>query len=186
MIKVNLVPADIIAKAQARQRNIQIGAGIVVVLLVVAAVSYMHWNTKANTEIKLAEDQKELERLASIVAQVEEVERKSAEVKQRLGVVTDLLKGRALYPYFMSDFARSMPPGVYVKTVTTKTGANNTLTLDMAASARTTEDIQSWVKAMTETGKFSGAEIKGQVTAVDESGSRSFTFNMVASYAPKF
>lgn len=184
MIKVNLVPKEILEKAQQRQRNIQIGAGAVMVLLLVAAISLAHWRTKVKLEAKLAADQAELDRLAAIVAQVEEVERKSAEVRQRLSVVDDLMKGRKLYPIFMSEFAKTLPNGVYVKSMATTSGANNTLKLVIAADSRSSEDIQGWIRVMKETSRFSDPEM-GSVAVTEEQGTRWYGFSLKTTYTPK-
>jgi type IV pilus assembly protein PilN len=182
MIKVNLVPADILAKAQQKQQALQAAALGVLVLIIVALVSVGHYYRLNRLERTLAIDNVELKKLEVIVAKVEELEKTAAAVRARLNVITDLLKGRPLYPYFMSDFVKSVPSGIRVRSLTTSGGgsAAGALKLTMAAQARTNEDIAAWVRKMEESGRFSNVEL-GAV--LSETGLYSFT--VTSTYTPQ-
>ena len=184
MIKVNLVPSDILAKAHQKQQVLQAAAVGVGLLLVVAGISAGHWFKLNRLEKTLAEDQARLKKLEVIVAQVEELERTASAVRSRLRVITDLLRGRTVYPYFMSDFVRSVPPGVHVKSVTSTGGgsAAGPIKLNMTAEARTNEDIAAWVKKMEDSGRFTDIEL-GAVTQ-DAGAERSFNFTIKSTYNP--
>src|SRR5882762_7478074 len=125
MIKINLVPSEILAKAQQKHQVFQAAAVGILTLAVVVLVSLGHWVKLKKLESKLAQDNASLKKLEVIVAQVEELEKEAAAVRSRLNVITDLLKGRPLYPYFMSDFVRVVPPGVRVKNLNTTGGGSS-------------------------------------------------------------
>ena len=112
MIKVNLVPSEILAKAKHRQLLLQavVLGGLMGLVLVVVSVG--HWYGKHMLEITLAVDEAEFKRLDRVVTQVEELEKAAAAVRSRLSVIENLLLGRAYYPIFMSEFARSVPAGI--------------------------------------------------------------------------
>ena len=184
MIKVNLVPSDILAKAHQRQQLIQVAAVGIVVLVAIMGISVMHFVKLKKLEARLAKGAAELKRLEVIVAKVEELEKTVAAVKTRLGVITDLLKSRPLFPYFMSDFVRSVPMGVRVKSLTTAGGGStgSPLKLNMAAEARSNEDIAEWVRKLEQTGKFSSVEM-GPVTGT-EGAEKVFNFTLTSVYTP--
>ena len=181
MIKINLVPAEILSKARQKQQMMQVAAGGVAVLVIVGLISAVHWFQLGRLESQLADGQGRLKKLEVIVAKVEELERTAAAVRARLGVITDLLKGRPLYPYFMSDFVRSVPPGIRVKTLSTAGGGSSAgpLKLTMAAESRSNTDIAAWVKKMEESGKFSAIEL-GPVTSL----TGGFSFTLTSVYTP--
>ncbi len=182
MIKVNLVPAEILAKAHQKQQIFQATVAGIALAIVMVLVSLVHYYKLATLERQLTYDQSELKRLEVIVAKVEELEKTAAAVRSRLGVITDLLKGRPLYPYFMSDFVRSVPMGVTVKTLATTGGGSAAapLKLNISAEARSNEDISTWVKRMEGTGRFSGTELG----AVNNNGT-TFGFTLTSTYTPK-
>lgn len=184
-IKVNLVPAEILAKAQQKEQMIQVGIIGSFVLVLVLLVSLGHWYRLTRLEGQLAEGQVKLKKLEAIVAQVEELERTAAAVRARLSVITDLLKGRPLYPRFMDDFARLVPGGVRIQSMTTSGGGSTAapLKLTMSAEARVNDDIAAWVRAMEGTGKFSNVEL-GAVNALT-SGDGGFRFTLTSLYTPK-
>lgn len=182
MIKVNLVPVDILAAARQKHQMFQAAVVGVMILVVVVLVSIGHFVRLKRLETTLAYDLGELKKLEIIVAKVEELERNAAAVRSRLKVIEDLLKGRPLYPYFMSDFARSVPSGVRVKTLGTASSGAGPMKLTIAAEARNREDIAAWVRNMEGSGRFSGAEL-GPVT-IPETGERLLSFTMTAQYTP--
>lgn len=193
MIKINLVPADILAKAQQKQQMLQAGAAGVAFLILLALISAGHFFTLERLNSNLAERNLALKKLEVIVAQVEELERTAAALRARLGVITDLLKGRTLYPFFMSDFVRSVPTGVRLRSVSTTGGgsAGGALKLTMSAEAITNDDIAIWMRKLERfadnktpgevrpAGKFTSIEL-GPVNA----SGQVFTFSVTGIYQP--
>ena len=194
MIKVNLVPSDILAKAHQKQQVLQAAAAGVVALGLIALVSAGHFYTLQSLKSKLKVDQAKLKQLEAVVAQVEELERTAAAVRARLGVITDLLKGRTTYPYFMTDLARCVPQGVRVKSLTTAGGGSSAgpMKLTITAEALTNDSVADWLRRMEafgdgkgpvgETrlpGKFSGVEL-GAVSAA----AGVYSFTVTAVYTP--
>jgi len=184
MIKVNLVPAEILAKAQQKQQLLQATAAGVLALVILALVSLGHYYKLNRLQRQLDGDNARLKQLQVIVAKVEELEKTAAAVRARLGVITDLLKGRPLYPYFMSDFARSVPTGIQVKTLGTTGGGSSAapLKLTMTASARDNDEIAVWVKRMEASGRFSMIEL-GSVTQSGDN--KAYDFKLTATYTPQ-
>ena len=180
MIKVNLVPSELLAKARQRQLMLQAAVLGGLMALVLVVVSFGHWYGKYSLEITLAADEAELKRLDRVVKQVEELEKAAAAVRARLNVIEDLLLSRSFYPIFMSEFARSVPPGVRVNSMVTSAAAPGTIKLAISAVANTNEDIASWVKTLEKNPKFNLIELG----AVAVSGT-SYNFAMTATYTSK-
>ncbi|MBI5630355.1 MAG: PilN domain-containing protein [Elusimicrobia bacterium] len=185
MIKINLVPAEILAKAQQKQQMIQAGVGAGFILLLVVGISVAHWFKLKRLERHAATQQAQLKKLEVVVAKVEELEKTAGAVRSRLSVITDLLKGRPLYPYFMSDFVRSVPMGVRVKSLSTSGGgsAAGPLKISLSADSRSNEDIAAWIKKLEQSGRFGQVEM-GPVTAVD-GAERVYTFTLISVYTPQ-
>ncbi len=184
MIKVNLVPAEILAKAKQKQQILQATVGAIVLGVIILAMSAFHVIQLKTLERDYAVQEREFKRLSAIVAKVEEIEKTASAVRARLNVITDLLRGRQTYPVFMSDFVRGVPAGIRVKSLNTAGGSANPIKLTITAEARTNEDIAAWVKNMEALGKFSTIEI-GAVTAADTAEARVFNFSMTTLYTPK-
>lgn len=180
MIKVNLVPGDILAKAKQRQLLLQGAVLGSLMALVLVVVSFGHWYGKHALEITLAADEAELKRLDRVVKQVEELEKAAAAVRARLNVIEDLLLGRAFYPIFMSEFAKSVPGGVRVVSMQTSVQAPGTIKLVISASAGTNEDIAAWVKTLERNAKFGAIEL-GAVSAAGGA----YNFGVTATYTSK-
>lgn len=183
MIRVNLIPADLLDRAKQKQQNIQMAIVAVCVLVVMALVSTLHIMNAKTVEAELTLAEADLKRLDAVVKQVEELERTAAAVKARLKVIEDLLTGRPLYPIFMSDFVRALPSGVYIKNMTTSTGSDMSLKLSINAESQSSEGILEWIESMKESKKFNSIEL-GAVVASGEAGSRKYLFSIVTTYVP--
>jgi len=181
MIKVNLVPAVILAKA--RQKQLMLQAAVIggLLVLVLALVSVGHWFGLLRLENDYSYKEAKLKKLSAIVAQVEELEKAASAVRARLGVIEDLLKGRSFYPIFMSEFARTVPPGVRIMQMTTVTQGNNGLKLTISANAATNEDVALWIKTLEGNSHFSVVELG----AVSASGLNARTFSVQTTYGIK-
>lgn len=181
MIKVNLVPAEILAKARQRQMMLQAGLVGGVLAVVVVLCSIFHWFGLYRLQNDFNYKEAKLKKLGAIVAQVEELEKAAAAVRARLGVIEGLLKGRAFYPFFMSEFARTVPAGVKVTTLSTASQPNSAIKLTIGAIAVSNDDVAGWVRTLQNTAHFSNVELG----AVSASGTRQFNFTITALYTNK-
>ena len=180
MIKVNLVPAELLAKAKQRQLLLQGAVLGTLMVIMLTLVSFGHWYGKHSLEITLAADEAQLKRLDVIVKRVEELEKAAAAVRARLNVIEDLLLGRAYYPIFMSEFAKSVPAGIKVNSMSTSSVTPGTIKLSVAAVANSNEDIAAWVKTLEKNVKFATIEL-GPVTAAGAL----YNFAVSATYTSK-
>jgi Tfp pilus assembly protein PilN len=181
MIKVNLVPSEILAKARQRQLVLQAGllGGLLAVVLVLISVG--HWVGLYRLQNDYNYKQSRLKQLGAIVAQVEELEKAAAAVRARLSVIESLLKGRAFYPMFMSEFVRTVPAGVRVTQLTTVTQPNSAVKLSITATAATSDDVAGWMRTLEKNGHFASVEL-GPVSA---SGPRQYSFTISTVYTLK-
>lgn len=180
MIKVNLVPAEILAKARQRQLMLQaaVVGGLVGLCVLIASLLHLFSLYSLQNDFKFKEAK--LKKLSAIVAQVEELEKAAAAVRARLGVIEDLLKGRAFYPIFMSEFARTVPGGVRVTNMTTASQPN-AVKLTISAVASSNDDIAAWVRTLMANPHFSAVELG----AIAASGKNQFGFTITTTYTNK-
>ncbi len=180
MIKVNLVPLEILAKA--RQRQLMLQASVIGGFLAICVVlsSLLHYFSLYSLQNDFSFKQSKLSKLSAIVAQVEELEKAAAAVRSRLGVIEDLLKGRAFYPIFMSELARTVPGGVRLTGLTTGS-LPNSVKLAITAVAASSDDVASWVRTLMSNPHFSVVEL-GSVTNV---GKGQYNFTISATYTNK-
>ncbi|MBI3548973.1 MAG: PilN domain-containing protein [Elusimicrobia bacterium] len=182
MIKINLVPQEILAKEAQRQQSIQAGIAGVIVLVLFGVMSAAHVIKAQRLEAHLKERQAEFDRLKKIVEQVEELERKAAAVRARLNVITDLLKGRPLYPYFMKDLVGTMPADVWFTGVTTTVGSGNQLTVTLNANSGSAGSISLWMRNIQGSGTFTEPAISGAISVTGTAPQITHTFNLITTY----
>jgi Tfp pilus assembly protein PilN len=180
MIKVNLVPAEILAKARQRQLMLQgaVVGGLLAVCVVLA--SMFHWLTLYSLQNDFNFKESKLKKLGAIVAQVEELEKAASAVRSRLGVIEDLLKGRAFYPIFMSEFARTVPGGVKVTSLNTSSQPS-AVKLTISAIGSSNDDVAAWVRTLMANPHFSGVEL-GPVTG---GAKGTYNFTIATTYTNK-
>ncbi|HVE14373.1 MAG TPA: PilN domain-containing protein [Elusimicrobiota bacterium] len=180
MIKINLIPQEILDRELQRRRTIQFGVAGAAFMVVLALVSLVHYTQAVAREHQLAKEKKDLESLRTIVAQVEQLDQAASAVRSRLGVIQDLLVGRPLYPYFMEDMVATFPPGVWISSLNTSPDGSG-LKVSMAAKAMTQDDVSAWLRTLDSSTKFKEA-VMGAIS-VDATGVASFSMTM--KYTPE-
>src|SRR5271170_5762816 len=104
MIKINLVPQELLDKERQQQRYIQLIFISVIFVVVVLGLSIFHLRTYQRVEVELAAVQKEYnDKWSDIGNKIKAKSDSVNAIQTRLGVITDLLKGRYVYPHFMVD-----------------------------------------------------------------------------------
>jgi Tfp pilus assembly protein PilN len=141
-------------------------AGLVggVLGVVLVMISFVHWAELHGLQNDYIVKESKLNDLKAIVAQVEDLEKSSALVHARLKVIEDLLKGRAFYPLFMSEFVRTVPGGVKINALTTLSQPNSAVKLAIIGVADTSDDVANWIRTLEKNGHFSDVKL-GPVTA---------------------
>jgi len=158
MIRVNLVPRDILDKELQRQRNVLLGVGVGAVLFFFAGISFKHYYKGVMLTAELEDEERKLKKLEKIVKQVEELERQARAVKARLNVMQDLIRARPLYPTFMTEFLKTLPEGVWVRNIDTK-GTSKRLEVKVLASALSVEEISEWVRTLDDSALFNAPSV---------------------------
>ncbi|MBI5200112.1 MAG: PilN domain-containing protein [Elusimicrobia bacterium] len=182
MIRVNLVPRELLDKEVQRQRMTQAAVVGAIGLVIVLFLSAAHWYRATKTEGELAELNKKYDKLAKIVAQVEELEKTANAVKIRLGVINGLLKGRALYPWFMTDLQSTLPPGVWMTSLTTAAKEPNGLTVTIGnATANSSDGVSQWLRNFAASGKFAEPKLSA-IAVTDKGDSKEYSFSIGTIY----
>lgn len=191
MIKINLVPPEILGRERQRQRTLQGGVVAGFVVAVILGVTLWHIRQQIRSENELVSVQKEYqEKWADIGAKLDKRKADVEALRTRLGVITDLLKGRALYPHFMADIGRAMPNDAWVTAITTtRDPGKNQLKVTLAATTASAPSIPRWLRNLAEPGAF-GSFGEPTITPINvtddpDSNGKQYAFTLTMSYTPK-
>ncbi len=175
MIRINLVPAEILAKTREKELLFRAAIAGAFMVLVLIFISWLHYYRMTKEGSNLSQAQEKLKKLEVIVNEVNQLESESKAIRSRLGVISTLIKGRTYYPYFMSDFVRSVPFDIQVKSLTTTGGGSQAspLKLNISAGASNQDNIAEWMSRLKTSGRFSNINL-GTVT---QTGAEEKTYN---------
>ncbi|MFA6029926.1 MAG: PilN domain-containing protein [Elusimicrobiota bacterium] len=182
MIRVNLVPQEILDREVAQLRTKQAAVLGAVLAVILAAVSVLHFWRAVSLESQYKIDKAELDRLQKIVAQVEELERTAAQVRARLNVIVDLMKYRTLYPRFMEDLVKTLPSGVTLTGLST-VGDQKGLMVTMTCRSLSSDDVAAILRAFEGSDRFKEPVLTGGISISGLGGESSFS--MTVKYAPQ-
>jgi len=181
MIKVNLVPQEILKKEEQRRQMVLVGIGAGALAVVFAAISFMHFHQSVTLAKDLEEAQAKYKKLEAIVKQVEALEAQARAVKARLKVMQDLDRARPFYPRFMTEFVKMIPNGIALPSFTVRAAGDKKLTITMPATASSIRTVTDWFRSLEDSEIFSGQTLSGLTFAAD--GKISFT--MTTTYTEK-
>lgn len=147
MIRVNLVPQEILDRELQKQRLAQVSVAAGFLAVIFLGVSFGHYYKAVSLEKRLVEAEAEFKRLEAIVKQVEELEAKAKAVKARLDVIQDLLVSRQFYPKFMTEILKNLGDGVWVKSLSA-TGSTTEMAVSMSCEASSLESATAWLRQL--------------------------------------
>ncbi|MBI3300029.1 MAG: hypothetical protein HYZ75_17830 [Elusimicrobia bacterium] len=179
MIKVNLVPQEILDKELQKQRLAQVSVAAAFIGVFFLAVSFSHYYKSVTLADRLVEAEAEFKRLEVIVKQVEELEAKAKAVKARLDVIGDLLMARPFYPRFMTRLLEALGDGIWLSALNVSGSAPN-ITVNMSCQATGVEAVTRWLRALQTSASFKEPSMGGLVIAADGL----VTFSMSLKYKP--
>lgn len=191
MIKINLVPPEILARERQRMRVIQLSVVAGCAVAVVVGMTGWHLHQESRSETELAAVQKEYkDKWADIGSKLDKRKQDVDALKTRLGVITDLLKGRALYPHFMVDVSRTMPADAWLTQITTtRDPGKNTLKVSLAAGTSSAQSIPRWLRTLMQPATF-GTFGEPTITPINvtedaETNGKRYEFTLTMTYTPK-
>ena len=184
MIKINLVPKEILDQDIQRQRALQATIAVGAFLIVVVGFSAMRWRKAGSLEALQVQKQKQMDALAAIAAEADQLEAQARSVRSRLDVIEKLLKGRPLYPYFMQDFPKTIPAAIWIQSMSTGAGkAGSQLDITVGATSQTTEAIGEWLLNLGKSGRFKEPIISGLTIVSLGDSPKTYTFSLKTSYS---
>ena len=185
MIRVNLAPPELLDKEIAQQRTVQVGIAAGVVAVLIAGVSFLHYNSAVKWEKQLKADEAEFDRLQKIGAQVEELEQKAKHMRTQLATISDLRKSRAVYPRFMEDLLKLLPPGVWLTNLSTVSDpAGTTLSVSISCKSGASEDVASFLRTLETSDRFKDGQLSGGITVNVLPTAVENVFSMTMKYSP--
>lgn len=179
MIRVNLVPQEILDKELQKQRLAQVSVAAGFIGLLFLGVSAMHYYKSVTLATRLAEAESEFVKLEAIVKQVEELEAKARAVKARLDVIQDLLRSRPFNPVFMTRLQQAVGEGVWLATLSAS-GTTAEMAVAMGCKAVNANAATRWLRQLENDPYFKEPVMGGLAIALDGQVS----FSMTAKYKP--
>jgi len=125
MIKINLLPVKEEKKRVAVER--QLIAFVVIILLTIVGVAYTGYLRKSQIrrlQNRVAEHQRELQRLKKVQEKVNEFTKANEDLEKKISVITSLEKGRDWYLQLIDQLAQAKPEGVWLLSIITPKAAS--------------------------------------------------------------
>ncbi|WP_045857376.1 PilN domain-containing protein [Teredinibacter purpureus] len=120
-------------------------------------------NSMLNTEIGLLEKQ---------VSEIKDLKKKRRELLDRMKVIQDLEGKRSIIVHYFDEFAKSVPDGVYITTLS-KNG--NIISIDGVSES--TNRVSTFMRQLDDSEWFADPNLKS-VVAAPQHGSQASTFQM--------
>ncbi|MDE2291352.1 MAG: PilN domain-containing protein [Elusimicrobia bacterium] len=178
MIKVNLVPQEILDKELQKQRLAQVSVAAAFLAVIFVIVSGMHYYTSVRLGRELDADQAEFKRLEVIVKKVEAVEAQAQAVRSHLAVIQELLAARTFYPRFMTELVKAIGDGVWLTSLSAAGDAKAGLKVQLACKSVSSEAATRWLRALQDSPVFVNPALGGLTMAPDGT----VTFPMSLTY----
>jgi Tfp pilus assembly protein PilN len=185
MTRINLLPAERLARL--RQKVYVRGAVLAALALVAAAFAAdaLHAGTARRLAQIAANQDDQIAAVQGLDVQIQAARRALKAYQDRISDIKNLRKVRRFYPTFLSDFVRSVPEGVTVKTLQTLGGGTQAapLQVEITASVSGFVDVLAWIVAM-EALHFSNLDLAGPLSASGSGSDQQVEIKIKGRYAP--
>lgn len=171
MIKINLLPVRAAAKLESVRKQLSIA--VLSLVACVLAVGYFDYSIRGdiagkNTEI--AEAQKEINRLKSVIAKVKKFKKDSKVLEKKLNVIKVLNLGRQSAVFLMDELSNVTPEKLWLKSV-----KENKWKLNIKGQALSQSTIADFMTNMEKSALFSS--VKWKFTQSKKEGKSGITFH---------
>ncbi|MFC1679866.1 PilN domain-containing protein [Elusimicrobiota bacterium] len=179
MIRINLVPPDILDEEVKKRRLVQFGIVAGFLGIIFAGFSFWHYYRGVKLDKQLAVLQAKYKTLEAIVKKVEDAESKARAVRARLEVMNSLDRARPFYPTFMTELLKHIVDGVWLDALNVSGGAG-TLSLNMNATALSVRSVTNWLRTLEKSETFSGPKLGA--LSFKGGGATEISFSMSVAY----
>ncbi|MEW5766561.1 MAG: PilN domain-containing protein [bacterium] len=123
-VRINLLSPELLAKKEARRRNIM-SALVFVVVLGIIAVIYIERTFVVNSlkgEIKQMD--RRMDDLKNVLAEIESLKKEDAMIKRRIDIISQLIKDRLAWAHILDEMSNAIPSDLWL-TESINTSGNN-------------------------------------------------------------
>lgn len=128
MTEINLMPPILVEKKKGQWRNIVVGVGLSIILLLLAVWYAGIVIGVKQKEVTLEKINAQIAELQPYLREIKQLEEDIAEMKKRVEVIIQLDKGRFLWAHLLDEMAMCIPTGLWLSTFSNPTG--NSLDLE--------------------------------------------------------
>ncbi|MBI5573261.1 MAG: PilN domain-containing protein [Elusimicrobia bacterium] len=181
MTKINLIPKEQIIKEEHPEITF-LAVGAVAIIVVILGYGYTSKMTKrAALKKEIATVEKKLAQLQTVIDQIARIKSQRDIVNAKKTALEGLIKTRLLYPMLMEDIVKTLPSGMWLMNLNTKTGDAIT-GLTFGAVAYDNYIIADLLQALEDSKLFQKPEISGITSSVGEKGVQTKQFSITVDY----
>jgi len=184
MIRINLLPDDLEVQQTPINPVLPLAACGILPLLVIIPLHLKLQATQKELQADITQKRQDLDKLQSIIKQVQELENARTQLNNRKNIIKQLEDERLRYPQFMDDFVKLLPGNLWLTNLTTlQQPAGNTMTLTMEVIALDNYAIADLISNFETSQVFTDVDL-GQITASGntQTGAQSMAFRVSATY----
>lgn len=179
MVRINLLPVR--AAARREELRAQLSIAVLSLLLMSIVLGFLHYSVgrrinHVNEEIRTG--QQEINRLKSVIAEVNKFKKKSKVLETKLSVIRKLNAGRMDHVYFMDELSNMIPEKLWLSKL-----SEESWMLKMDGTAFSGDIIANFMTNMETSRMFNNIQLK-VVKKAKKSGLDLQNFSIEARFTP--
>jgi type IV pilus assembly protein PilN len=181
MTKINLIPKDAIIKEE-HPELMFLAVGAVAIIALVLIYGYTSRLIKrAALKEEIVTVAKELAQLQTVIDKIASIKSQRDAVNAKKTALEVLIKTRLLYPILMEDIVKTLPNGMWLMNLNTKSG-DATTSLSFGAVAYDNYIIADLLQSLEDSKLFQNPEISGIASSKDAKGVEVKQFSIQVDY----
>lgn len=144
MIRINLLPVRAVKKREMGRQFLVLGAGVLVLAVVLNAAWYLDRNSTSNRNAeRIAATQARIAELEKVIGEVNNINKRKREVEEKLKVLDELRRGRSGPVRMLDALSTATPKKIWLKDFDEKGNA-----VKLEGTAVSHDDVAEFMRAL--------------------------------------
>lgn len=181
MVRINLLPKELIKREEVKRIGILLGLGIGLVVCIFMGAYLLKMFTYKRYMSRINKVDRRLSELQAVVGEVERLERSKQMLDKKMDVIRNLVRNRLMYPHLMEELTELLPVRVWLTSVSTTRSMGDVVSMGIDGVSFDNYAIADLITNLESSKTFSKVELTS-INAITVESNKVLSFKIICEY----
>ncbi len=184
MIKINLLPPEVLKKQAENRVVVLISLGMTLILVIATCVLILRITTDKILSAEITKLESEVKQYQTAVDEVKKLKSITATLEAKKNLIENLKKKSLMYPKFMEKILSLLPPQIWFTSFDSQSKPDG-FTVSLLCSSYDNFAIADFIYNLENSSEFSNIELGNITSSITGSGLEIYSFQLKFEYKPQ-